>query len=47
VTDEGTCAIATAKQSTAATWVLGYVVYDDAGNNLNIRNLSNSNIRQK
>jgi hypothetical protein len=46
VIDEGTCATATAKQSADALGVSGYAIYDDVGNNLNIRNLSYSNIRQ-
>jgi hypothetical protein len=44
VTDERTCATATAKQSVDASHVSGYAVYDDEGNNLNICNLSYSNI---
>jgi hypothetical protein len=40
VTDQRHCATATVKQSANAVRVSGYAVYDDATNNLNIRNLS-------
>jgi hypothetical protein len=46
MTNEGTCATSTAKQSANAARISWYAVYDDAGNNLNICNLSNSNIYQ-